>query len=152
MPDPVDRACEASEAVEFLGRLRHDFPMDDFARMLMASRAGLWAWLDGTGSPELPDVQRMLEIRDLLTGHFGDDLRTAYRVWRSQARSGASLGSLFAASIIDHEAVAAQMELLRSSVANLKAGDERRRKHPFRTATGRNGAIDDLSVASFHRD
>jgi hypothetical protein len=152
MPDPVDRACEASEAVEFLGRLRHDFPMDEIARMLMTSRALLWAWLDGSRSPERPDVQRMLDIRDLLTGHFGDDLRTAYRVWRSQARSGASLGSLFAASIIDHEAVAAQMELLRSSVANLKAGDERRRKHPFRTATGRNGAIDDLSVASFHRD
>jgi hypothetical protein len=126
--------------------------MDEVARLLLSSRALLWAWLDGTGSPELPDVQRMLEIRDLLTGHFGDDLRTAYRVWRSQERSGASLGSLFAASIIDHEAVAAQMELLRSSVANLKAGDERRRKHPFRTATGRNGAIDDLSVASFHRD
>jgi hypothetical protein len=152
MPEPVHRACEASEAVEFLGRLRHDFPMDEVARMLMASRALLWAWLDGTGSPELPDVQRMLEIRDLLTGHFGDDLRTAYRVWRSQGRSGANLGSLFAASIINHEAVAAQMELLRSSVANLKAGDDRRRKHPFTTATGRNGAINDLPVASFHRD
>jgi hypothetical protein len=152
MPDPVDPVCEASEAVEFLGRLRHGFPMDEISKVLMTSRPRLWAWLDGSTMPDQPDVQRMLEIRDLLAEHFGDDVRTPYRVWRSQARSGASLGSLFAASFIDHEAVAAQMELLRSSIASLKAGEERRWRQPHATCTGRNGVIDDLPTASFHRD
>lgn len=151
MADEIGRS-NAAEAVEFVGRLRHGFPMADIATMLMTSRTLVWNWLDGTTHPDPADVTRILEIRDLLSQHFGGDLTTAFRVWRSKSRAGTTLGGLFSSAFIDQGAIAAQIELLASSIVSLRASDARRRNNPLKTSTGRNGAIDDALIATFHRD
>lgn len=142
---------DTNDAVNFIGKLRTGFPMDEIARMTMTSRPLLWAWLDGSATPSAADVARVIEIRSLLSEHFGDDVRTAYRVWRSKSRSGACLGGLFAAAFIDQGAVAEQMEVLGSSIINLRASRARRdvSRH---AATGRNGAVEDAPSATFTRD
>lgn len=151
MADEIARS-DMTEAVGFVARLRQGFPMSDIATMLMTSRTFVWRWIDGASQPDQADVARILEVRDLISRHFGDDLKTAFRVWRSRSRSGSSLGSMFSASFIDSNAVKAQVELLSSSIASIRASDERRRKLPSRATTGRNGAIDDAPIATFHRD
>lgn len=143
---------DMTEAVGFVAQLRQGFPMTDIATMLMTSRTLVWHWLDGASQPGPADVTRILEIRDLLSRHFGDDLKTAFRVWRSKSRSGSSLGSMFSASFIDREAVKAQVELLSSSIASIRASEERRRKLPYKATAGRNGAIDDAPIATFYRE
>jgi hypothetical protein len=125
--------------------------MDEIARMFMTSRPLLWAWIDGSAAPDAADVKRIVEIRDLLSEHFGDDLRTAFRVWRSQARSGASLRGLFCAAFIDRAAVSAQVNLLGSSIRTLRSSQSRRETRPYEK-TGRNGAIDDAPTVTFQRD
>jgi hypothetical protein len=126
--------------------------MRDLAKVFTTSQPMLWAWIDGRVSPGQVDVQRLLEVRELFSKYFGEDVRMAHRVWRSNSRTGESLESLFSASFIDRDAVAEQMELLRTSIDNLRGIEERRRKRPFRDFAGRNGAIDDLPMATFDRD
>lgn len=139
------------EISRIIADLRRAFPISDIEKMLGIHRSRLSCLMEGSSTPSHEEIARSAEVFRALAEHFVDDLRIAFKVWRSQDRNGASLQEMFAKSPLPRSGIAAHMRVLESSIVSLKAAEARRVLRPFK-ATGRNGFLDEGPSAAFSRD
>lgn len=125
------------------------FPVASIAQFVGVERKTVYSWLDGGATPNPDREERVAKVYSILKERFEGDFGLMYRVLRAKSRDGVSLESLFANEVIDVASVERQLAVLNSSIESIKASEARKKAKPFKTNTGRNGAIEDSPVAVF---
>ncbi|MCM2441057.1 hypothetical protein HGO34_15155 [Agrobacterium vitis] len=126
-------------------------PITTISEIAGVERKTVYSWLDGSSTPHPDREQRVADVYPLLKDAFNDDFGTLNRVWRSKTREGVSLESIFSSADVDLAAVSDQLKYLHSSIANIRAADERRKTKPGKGMVGKNGYVAESAIADFDR-
>lgn len=126
-------------------------PITTIAEIAGVERKTVYSWLDGSSTPQADREMRVASVYQMLSEAVAGEFGVLHRVWRSKTRDGTSLDSIFSSAQVDLEAVSDQLAYLQSSIANLRAADERRKTKPGKGMGGENGYVAESAIADFNR-
>ncbi len=150
MPSDTDTSDQHVSLLDIVAEMKKGgFPVASIAQFVGVERKTVYSWLDGDSTPKADREERVAAAFPILKERFAGDYALLYRVLRSKNRDGSSLETILAGEMIDISALNRHLAFLDGSIESLKAADARKKAKPFKTVTGRNGAIEDSPVAVF---